>query len=137
MNIDLLIAEIERDEGRRSYAYRDTTGHLTIGVGRNLDDVGLHDDEIDLMLRNDIRAVSDSLDKYLPWWRSLDEVRQRVLANMCFNLGPLRLVRFQKMLAACRAGDYADAANEMRASLWAAQVGQRAARLAAMMESGA
>ncbi|WP_338862872.1 hypothetical protein [Mycetohabitans rhizoxinica] len=27
------------------------------------------------------------LDRHLPWWRSLDAVRQRVLINMAFNLG--------------------------------------------------
>jgi hypothetical protein len=43
-----LRALITRREGRRRFAYRDSLGILSIGVGRNLQDRGLADDEIDL-----------------------------------------------------------------------------------------
>ena len=40
--------------------YRDTVGKLTIGVGRNLDDVGITDAEARFLLENDIaRTVAD------------------------------------------------------------------------------
>ncbi|WP_237575962.1 hypothetical protein [Mycetohabitans sp. B8] len=29
------------------------------------------------------------LDRQLPWWRSLDVVRQRVIIKMAFNLGSM------------------------------------------------
>ena len=41
----------------------------TIGVGRNLRDVGLSDDEIEYLLNNDIDRVEKQLDTYFPWWR--------------------------------------------------------------------
>lgn len=131
-----MVSELRRDEGERLKPYRCTAGKLTIGIGRNLDDVGISKDEAALMLNNDIDQVMRQLDRELPWWRSLDEVRQRVLVNMGFNLGVPGLLAFKNTLAAVQAGRYADAANGMLASRWAKQVGPRAARLAKMMQEG-
>ena len=136
MNIDQLSAQLIIDEGRRAKAYKDSVGKLTIGVGRNLDDVGLRDDEIKLMLQNDISEVCSALDKDLPWWSDMSEARQQVLANMCFNLGISRLLGFTNTLDAMKEGRFDAAANGMIASLWARQVGQRAQRLAQMMRNG-
>lgn len=135
MNVDLLKLDLIRDEGKRNKPYRDTVGKCTIGVGRNLDDVGISDGEIDVLLTNDIaRAVSD-LDKNANWWRAMSDARQRVLANMCFNLGWPRLSQFTNTLDCMHKSDYQGAANGMRNSLWYKQVGARAERLAKIMEN--
>jgi len=136
MNKLLLEAQLHLHEGSRRFPYRDTVGKLTIGVGRNLDDRGLSDDEISYLLQNDIRLVQEDLDRSLPWWRQMDEVRQRVLADMCFNLGISRLLLFRNTLKAMKEGDYELAASGMRNSLWFKQVGGRAIRLVKMMETG-
>lgn len=128
--IDALKADLVRDEGLRLKPYRDTVGKLTIGVGRNLDDVGISDAEAGHLLGNDISGVLADLDRALPWWRGLSEARQRALANMCFNLGLTRLQGFKKMLAALEAGDWPAAAREALDSKWARQVGARATRIA-------
>jgi lysozyme len=131
-----LRSQLIRHEGKRNKPYRDTVGKLTIGVGRNLDDVGLRDDEIDLLLDNDIAATWNAVQRALPWVDQLDEVRQRVLADMAFNIGVRGLLCFTQMLRACQAGEYAKAAAEMLDSKWARQVPARAARLAKMMATG-
>lgn len=136
MNSFILCRELERDEGKRNKPYRDTTGHLSIGVGRNLDEVGLSDEEISMLLMNDIAFVLKELDEHLPWWRNMDEVRQRVIANMCFNLGIEGLLEFHNTLASMQAKDYRGAAVGMAKSKWAAQVGDRADRLIHMMRTG-
>ena len=41
-----LVQQLTRDEGIRNKPYVDTVGKVTIGVGRNLSDVGLYPDEI-------------------------------------------------------------------------------------------
>lgn len=133
MIIDVMRAELVRDEGLSLRLYKDTVGKLTIGIGRNLDDVGISKDEAYLMLDNDIQRTSDSLDKNLPWWKTLDEVRQRVILNMAFNMGINSLLGFKNTLAAIQAGRYNDAADGMLDSKWAQQTGQRAQRLADMM----
>ena len=128
--------QLERHEGRRLFPYVDTVGKVTIGCGRNLTDCGIRDTEADLMLDNDITECLAELDVRLPWSERLDEVRQRVLADMMFNLGWSRLSRFTRTLTAIERGEYGTAATQMLTSLWARQVGQRAQRLAAMMATG-
>ena len=136
MDIAKLKAELTRDEGYRKLPYKDTVGKLTIGVGRNLDDVGLSAPEIDILLTNDIKRVVGELSAAFEWFGGLSDARQRVLANMCFNLGIARLRGFKKMLAAMQAGDVETAAKEMLDSTWAKQVGARATRLADMWRVG-
>lgn len=153
---DALAAELIRDEGEKFRVYRCTAGKRTIGIGRNLDDVGISKAETAALgittasaiacgitpaqsralFANDITACEQQLDAKLPWWRGLGDVRQRVLLNMCFNLGISRLLGFRNTLAKMGRGDFAGAAAGMRASLWARQVGARAERLAVMMEKG-
>jgi len=131
-----LTAQLMDHEGLRLKPYTDTTGHLTIGVGRNLSDIGITRGEALDMLETDIERAIGQLFLRWPWAEHLDAVRQRVLIDMVFNLGADGVGRFPRMLAAARAGDYASAAAEMLASKWAAQVGQRAIRLARMMRTG-
>jgi lysozyme len=136
MNMDALIADLTRDEGVRLKPYLDTVGKTTIGVGRNLTDVGISEDEADYLLHSDIARTVADLNRKLTWWSTLDEVRQRVLCNLCFNLGINGLLTFHNTLEAVRSGRYGDAADGMLASLWARQVGPRSLRLAAMMRTG-
>jgi len=132
----LLMRLLRQEEGLRLRPYRDTAGKLTIGIGRNLDDVGISEAEALLLLGTDVARAAAGLDAGLGWWRGLDPVRRTVLADMAFNLGVERLCGFTAMLAAARAGRWAAAAADMRASLWARQVGPRAHALAEMMETG-
>lgn len=131
-----MIAELRRDEGVRLKPYRDTVGKLTIGTGRDLDDVGISNEENDFMLQNDIDRACASLDDHLPWWESLDPIRQRVLVNMCFNMGINSLLGFTHTLASIQQGDWQGAHDGMLASHWAQQVGARAGRLATLMLTG-
>ena len=136
MDKQRLIEQLRLHEGVEHKPYVDTVGKTTIGVGRNLDDVGLTDDEIDYLLDNDIHTVMSELDIWWDGWRELDEVRQRVLADMMFNMGRPTLHKFENFHAALVDGNYEQASVEMLDSRWAEQVGQRAQRLAGMMATG-
>ena len=136
MDMDALKGDLARDEGCRLKPYRDTEGLLTIGVGRNLDDVGITSEEAYHLLESDIGWVMADLDRNAPWWRHLSEPRQRALVNMAFNLGWPRLSGFRNMLAALQAGDFERAAAEALDSKWARQVGARAARIANVIREG-
>lgn len=124
------------DEGLRLRPYRCTAGKLTIGIGRNLDDLGITREEALMLAENDIIRVEQELDATLPWWREMSERRQQALANMCFNLGIQRLLKFTNTLAAMEQGDYEAAAAGMKASAWFRQVGERAVRLVDAMRRG-
>lgn len=136
MNYEKLEAQLVVDEGKRNRIYVDTVGKVTAGVGRNLTDRKFSEDEIALMLKNDIATVEADLDTHMPWWRQMNDARQNVLANMCFNMGVGGLGTFVNTLAAMKAGQYDVAAKGMLASKWAAQVGARAERLAGTMRTG-
>lgn len=126
---------LEWAEGRRHMPYKDSVGKLTIGVGRNLDDRGLRDDEIDLMKTNDIDEVLQQAAK-LPYWENLNWPRQLVIADMLFNLGLTRFNGFKKLQQAIIARDYDWAADEMIDSRWYRQTGRRARKLVDAMLTG-
>jgi lysozyme len=147
LDSDLLIRELTRDEGLRLKPYRCTAGKLTIGCGRNLDDVGINHGEAEILLRNDIERTAAELDQYLPWWRQMDPVRQRAMLNWAFNIGVVahngKLLTFKNSLELLRCGRYLDAAQHMLASKWARDVGigtpekpGRALRVVTMMRDG-
>lgn len=128
--------QLRLHEGERLMPYRCTAGKLTIGVGRNLEDRGITREESAYLLANDIAAEERELLRALPWVGTLDEVRQRVLLDMSFNMGLAGLLGFKRTLATIQAGDYQAAATMMLDSKWAKQVGQRAERLSRMMATG-
>jgi lysozyme len=127
-----LMEDLELDEDVRLKPYRDSVGKLTIGVGRNLDDMGISPDEAQMLLEHDITKVERDLDRNVPWWRQMTEPRQRALLNMCFNLGWPKLAGFKQTLGYLEAGQYAEAATACLDSLWARQVGARAERIATL-----
>ena len=130
-----LIHQLILHEGMVLKPYKCTSGKLSIGVGRNLDDNGLSDDEIDYLLANDLKRCQAEAETY-PWFDGLSEPRKAVVVSMLFNLGKPRWDGFKKAQAAIEAGDYGEAASQMLDSRWAAQVGKRADDMAAMMISG-
>jgi lysozyme len=125
-----------RHEGIRLRPYRDTRHKLTIGVGRNLDDVGVTRAEALMLLNNDIARVRREVEGAFSWFSGLNPVRKDVVLDMVFNLGLTRFRRFKKTIAAIMAKDWEKAAREMLNSQWAKQVGRRARELAAMMNRG-
>lgn len=131
-----LYEQLKLHEGKKNKPYKDTVGKLTIGIGRNLDDRGITEEEIVFLFGTDVALVEKDLDKNLKWWIDMSEVRQRVLADMCFNLGITKLLTFKNTLEAMRTKRYEDAASGMLNSLWAKQVKGRAVRLANMMRTG-
>ena len=131
-----IYSDLRRGEGLRVKPYKCTAGKVTIGYGRNLDDVGISKAEAEAMLRADVTDVVAEITRKLDWFGDLSPQRQRALINMGFNLGVPRLMRFQKMLRALQGGDFERAADEALDSRWAKQVGARALRIAEMIREG-
>lgn len=131
-----LLRQLERHEGYRQRPYKDTVGKLTIGIGRNLDDVGISLDEARYLCERDVAEAENLCRQNFPWFDALDSVRQDVLINMMFNMGPARLKKFTRTLAFIQARKFSDAGAEMLDSRWAQQVGDRAAELSQQMATG-
>lgn len=133
---DIAKAQLRVDEAVRSKLYKDSVGKWSIGVGRNLDDVGLRADEIDYLLDNDVRVAEGDARVLFSNFDTLTDNRKAALVNMAFNLGRERLAQFHMLRQAVLAEDFNKAADEMLDSAWAKQVGLRAARLSKMMREG-
>jgi len=135
-NTEDLIQQLIDHEGLELFPYKCTADKLTIGVGRNLEDRGISEDEAAYLLQNDIEIVERELLEAQPLVSMLDSVRQRVLVDMGFNLGTPTLMKFQNMWDAIEDEDWDEAADQMLDSRWANQVGRRAIRLADATRSG-
>jgi lysozyme len=135
MNLDKLTAQLTKHEGFKTFPYTDTVGKLTIGIGHNLTDRGLTKSQIVAIFKDDVSEVTQFLDLKLPWWKSLDDVRARVLADMTFNLMG-KILDFKGMLGAIQKSDWEDAAKHLENSLFYKQVGIRGKNLAHMLRTG-
>lgn len=134
--ISLLEKDLERDEGREDRPYRDSVGVLTIGVGHNLDQEGLCQAAIDAQLAYDIRTKAlIPLVRFLPWYGEHPEDIQRALANLMFNMGPTRLLKFHKTLGLIKLRRYAEAADCLLDSLYARQTGKRSKRVSELIRN--
>lgn len=133
MDKQRLFQQLRLHEGVEKFPYECTAGYVTIGVGRNIEQRGLSDDEIDFILDNDVEIVINEISRNFDWFFDLTEIRQRVVADMIFNMGLSRFKQFKKMIAALEDSLWAEAADQMLDSKWADQTGDRAYRLSSMM----
>ncbi len=132
MNIARTRSLIARHESCRLKPYLDTVGKVTIGWGRNLTDRGITQATADEWLAEDLAACVTDLND-CPWFPRLDDVRQAVLVDLCFNVGFAGLLKFRKLIAALYVGDYGGAAAEIMDSRIALN---RRTELATMMRTG-
>ena len=156
-NAENFVTKLIAHEGLRLQVYQDTLGIDTIGIGRNLEDRGITDEELDWMdmpsmdavyehgiseadamylAQNDVQIVEEELLRAHPCVEDLDAVRQLVVMDMAFNMGVPRLKKFKNMWAAIHEKDFPTAAKEMLDSRWANQVKSRATKLANAMHNG-
>ncbi len=131
-----LVKMLVDEEDYRQFPYLDTQQKLTIGIGRNLTDVGISLDEALYLCKEDIAANENKLMRYLQFYKTLSDNRQIALNDMCYNLGIKGFLGFRKMMMALESGDYERAADEMLQSNWAKQVGKRVQKLAMIMRRG-
>lgn len=143
MTRDLLLIQLKRHEGTgpmrngRFMPYEDSKGILTIGWGRNLRANGVRESEAVTMLDNDLDDAIRECFEQLPWFRSLDTVRQAVVSELMFNMGWPTFSQFINTLKAIGQHDFARAAMGLRQSKWYHDVKKaRGEKLATQMETG-
>lgn len=125
-----------KHEGLQTKVYTCPAGKLTIGIGRNLEDRGITEIEAEYLLNNDIVHCHNQLSSSLPFYDKLDDIRQEVLINMCFQMGLYGLLKFKNTLSFIEQGNYVNASAEMLNSKWALQTPNRAKELSKILERG-
>ena len=131
-----LLDQLKRHEGMELKPYKCTSDKLTIGIGRNLEDVGISEKEAEMLLQNDVQQVTAQLKEKFPWVLQLDEVRFAALINFTFNVGIGTASKFVNAMALLKAGNYDTAADEFLQSRWASQVGHRALEVSEQIRTG-
>lgn len=135
-NVDRLKLIIREDEGLRLKPYECTEGRLTIGIGRNLSDVGIGIEEARYLFNNDINRSTTNAKLNYSNFGELSENRQIVIISMYFVLGAGGANKFKNFKRAVLDKDYHKAADELVDSLWVVQARKRVTRLSEMMRNG-
>lgn len=149
MDIKSLMDEIAHHEGKVLHCYECSEGYKTIGVGHKI----LESDPEDALLvfgaydagiptlqtiteercqelfEQDVQSAIDGCKRIYKNWASFPEEFQRILVNMCFQLGAGGLGKFKNMNTAAEGLSYRKVAIEMEDSRWARQTPHRMAEL--------
>jgi lysozyme len=134
-----LADQLRRDESSRRYAYQDSRGYWTIGIGRVIDkrvNGGISEEEEGFLFANDLATVEAEIDRAAPWMRSFDPVRLGAVKNMIFQMGMPNVLTFTNTLALMRAGRYEEAARNVLLSDYAQQTPERAHRVSEQIRTG-
>lgn len=146
-NIQLLVSDLQRDEGWRGYLYDDATGnkivpgirvqgHPTIAWGFALDVAPLTQAEALPILTSRAMSATAALLTALPWIATLCESRQRALSNMGYNLGVHGEEQFVQFLAFMKQSKFDEAADDLEKTAWYSQVGDRSKRIVEAIRTG-
>lgn len=112
-------------EDRSQFAYEDSLGFITIGIGRCIDrrkGKGLSNKEQVYLLSNDIDECKNELEPFV-WYQQLDDIRKCVMIELCFNMGIHGLLEFKRTLAAIKNKNFDLAIIELKDSKWSTQIG--------------
>ena len=135
MNNERLRETIIRHEGIRLDMYQDTLGIWTLGVGHNIEEKGISQAVMELMLEEDLAEAVSELKRSVSFFSKMPEQVQEALVNLAFNMGIPRLMQFKKTLAYLRDGNFEAAADELLDSRYAEQVRRRADEVADMIRT--
>lgn len=155
MNLQRLYASIGVHEGTRAKPYPDSKKLWTIGRGTCLEtnsitgpqwkylldnsliDVTLTEDGMDYLVSSKVEEVIQALDRGLPNWDQIDDVRQNCLIEMAYQISGYGCLSFPKMRAAIERGDWKEAAKQGLDSKWAkVDSPNRAREMMRVLESG-
>lgn len=143
--------DVKTAEGFRQFPYMDCCGkpwrqcvcrpekkgRLSVGWGRNLDDVGISKLEAEVLLDHDLYTAEEQASRAFGWFPTLGDVRQRAITEIVFNMGLTTFRGFRQTISACKAGLFRAASEHLLDSLWAKQVGPtRSQRIARYLKDG-
>lgn len=144
-----IIQHLLDEEGYRPIVYRDTLDFPTVGIGHlilDFESLEVGDTVQDVYIRNEFnKDLANAEAGFLRLFRHDElhgnQARKVALVSMVFQMGDGELGGvggFHMMIAAIRAGDWAEASKEALDSVWAsdAQTPARAKRVARMLKTG-
>ena len=133
-----LIENIKTHEGFSTRIYKDSVGKATVGYGflvsaLSPDELKLNGGKAEPMSRETAEKILDlkvarlrkRVPECLPWLASKPQGVQDTILEMAYQLDIAKLLGFKYTLKCIEAGDYAQAAKNLRASLLYRQTPKR------------
>lgn len=155
---------LRRDEGLRLKVYWDTEGYPTIGIGhlimaqpvRDMEQINkvlskqvgravtgnpgsISMDEASMLFDRDLKDMQRDIKSHStvgPVYSKMNKSRKLALENMCFQMGVGGVAKFKNMLSNMLAGNWKEAYNSARDSLWFQQTKGRASRVSMIILTG-
>lgn len=135
--LELASILIKRHEGLELHPYKCTSGYLSIAYGRNLDTVGISEEEANILLYNDLDTHLNELMGYKFWdCEELNDNRKAALIDFHFNVGARTFNKFVRFKEALENQDWGKASRELLDSRYRLQVGNRAKTIASIIKTG-
>lgn len=156
LSMDEIFNFIKKHEGYKKAMYLDTQGIPTIGIGFNLtrpdaaliasqaganvqklltSQEQLSDSQIKQIFQITLKIAYNDAKKWIPAFDTLPKNIKMAILDMSFNLGYTRLSKFIKTRQFIMNSDFKGAAQELRNSKWASQVGNRAENVIKLFSS--
>ena len=133
-----LLENIKAHEGFSTRIYKDSVGKPTVGYGflvsaLSPDEIALNGGKVEPMSREvaekilnlKVAKLQKRVFQCLPWLESRPQGVQDTLVEMAYQLGLAGLMGFRHTLCCIEAGDYAQAARNLRTSLLYRQTPKR------------
>nr|DAR94658.1 MAG TPA: Tail associated lysozyme [Caudoviricetes sp.] len=133
-----LLENIKAHEGFRDHIYKDSLGKATIGYGflvsaLSPDELKLNGGKAEPMSREvaekilnlKVARLRKRVPECLPWLASKPQSVQDTILEMAYQLGIAKLLGFKYTLQCIEAGNYAQAAKNLRESLLYKQTPRR------------
>jgi len=124
--LDQIVMMLRRHEGLRLHPYYCSENKITLGIGRNLEDRGITEEEALFLLNNDIKAVQEELTKNWGVWRTFPEKARLVCIDMTFQMGITGFMSFIETRKLMELGKWLEASEEVLRSRYAIQTPNRA-----------
>lgn len=137
--LELLKADLRREEGEVLKVYLDHLGKPTVGIGHLIVEgdpehgkpVGtkITAERSAALFEHDVTRTLNGLLRAIPWLADHPQDIQRALVNMAFQLGVQGVLNFKNTLMYIRRKEYSVARENGLKSLWARQTPARANRV--------
>lgn len=143
--IDQLRTLLEEDEGISHKLYYDHLGKITVGVGHLIKETdneyglpvgtGVSEDRVTEFFNEDVKTCIGDCNRLFRDFDGMPVAAQLTAASLAFQLGVNRYGKFKKHLAAMDAGDWLEAAAQLRDSKLHRQTPARTERHARRLEA--
>jgi lysozyme len=131
MDLERLTTSIKGNEGFKGMPYKDTRGFWTVGYGTKLP---LSKEEAELLLKHRLDNTIQEIIANKPFFVELPETIQEVLAEMGYQLGVTKQMKFGRMWEAVENEDWNGMIREMYDSKWYHQTPHRVEKLVAKLK---